>query len=183
MNETDYISGSRAAWLSMLHTCLRELGVDDPVAGQARWVSEREQTVAMLRQVCERYGDNDWPDTLHLADVVDKHLGKYLAADTLNRSRFTDIEGDYSHATTGGYAHAVTAGDCVRASTSGVSAVSVAIGCGSVAKAAIGGFIVLAQYDGTEVVAIKTAQVGRDGIKPDTWYRLSSTGDFVETTV
>ena len=114
MNETDYISGSRAAWLSMLQTCLRELGVDDPAAGQARWVSEREQTVAMLRQVCERYGDNDWPDTLHLADVVDKHLGKYLAADTLNRSRFTDIEGDYSHATTGGYARAVTAGDCAR---------------------------------------------------------------------
>lgn len=74
MNETGYTSGSRAAWLSMLHTCLRELGVDDPVAGQARWVSEREQTVAMLRQVCGRYGDNDWPDTLHLADVVDKHM-------------------------------------------------------------------------------------------------------------
>lgn len=78
MNEQDYIRGSRMAWLSMLQMCLRELGVDEPAAGQARWISEREQTVAMLRQVCERHGDNDWDETLHLADVVDKHLMKHL---------------------------------------------------------------------------------------------------------
>ena len=78
MNEQDYIRGSRAAWHSMLQLCLRELDVDDPIAGQVQWVSEREQTVAMLRDICERHGDNDWDETLHLADVVDKHLGRYL---------------------------------------------------------------------------------------------------------
>lgn len=78
MNEQDYIRGSRAAWHAMLQLCLRELGIDDPVAGHVRWVSEREHTVAMLRDVCERHGDNDWPENLHLADVVEKHLGRHL---------------------------------------------------------------------------------------------------------
>ena len=78
MNEQDYITGSRAAWLAMLQTCLHNLDVDDVAAGQAQWVSEREQTVAMLRQVCEQHGDNDWAETLHLADVVDNHLMKHL---------------------------------------------------------------------------------------------------------
>ena len=78
MNEQSYIMGGRVAWLAMLQMCLRELGVDDPAAGQARWVSEREQTVDALRQLCERHGDNEWDESLHLADVVDKHLGIHL---------------------------------------------------------------------------------------------------------
>ena len=32
----------------------------------------------MLRQVCAKYGDNDWPDNLHLADVIEKHLLRNL---------------------------------------------------------------------------------------------------------
>lgn len=24
------------------------------------------------------FGDNEWPDNLHLADVIDKHLDRYL---------------------------------------------------------------------------------------------------------
>lgn len=50
----------------------------DPADGQARWVSEREQAVAILRQVCEKHGDNEWDETLHLADVVEKHLWRHL---------------------------------------------------------------------------------------------------------
>jgi hypothetical protein len=41
-------------------------------------VLEREQTVAALRSVCADHGDNDWTEELHLADVVDNHLGRYL---------------------------------------------------------------------------------------------------------
>ena len=78
MNERDYMRGQRAAWLSMLRKCLQELGADDPIAGQARWVLEREETVAMLRIVCEKHGDNEWDNELHLADVVDKHLDRHL---------------------------------------------------------------------------------------------------------
>lgn len=52
--------------------------VYEPEADEARWLSEREQAVAMLRQVCEVHGDNDWPDDLHLADVIEKHLDRHL---------------------------------------------------------------------------------------------------------
>ncbi len=33
---------------------------------------------AVLRNVCKDFGDNDWPDDLHLGDVIDKHLARYL---------------------------------------------------------------------------------------------------------
>ena len=92
--------------------------------------------------------------------------------------------GDFSCATTtGNDAHALTAGFLSSATTSGENSIAAAFGANSAARAANGGFIVLAQYDGDTVVAVKTAQVGRDGIKPDTWYKLSHTGEFVEVEV
>jgi hypothetical protein len=39
---------------------------------------ERAGTIAALRELCGHFGDNDWTDDLHLADVVEKHLGKHL---------------------------------------------------------------------------------------------------------
>ena len=94
--------------------------------------------------------------------------------------------GGHAHATTtGNDAHALTAGFLSSASAPGENSIAAAFGANSAARAANGGFIVLAQYnpDGDTVVAIKTAQAGRDGIKPDTWYKLSPTGEFVEAEV
>jgi hypothetical protein len=84
--------------------------------------------------------------------------------------------------TVGDYAHATATGYSAHALTTGANSIAVAVGANSSARAASGGFIVLAQYnhDGDTVVAVKTAQVGKDGIKPDTWYTLSPTGEFVE---
>lgn len=79
--EGAYVSGRKSAWRSILAECLRQLGVDDPEAGATRWVAERAEIVAMLRQVCGQYGDNDWDDALHLADVIEKHLWAYLPDD------------------------------------------------------------------------------------------------------
>jgi hypothetical protein len=39
---------------------------------------EREKTISALRELCAAFGDNDWPNDLHLADVIEKHLGKHL---------------------------------------------------------------------------------------------------------
>ena len=92
--------------------------------------------------------------------------------------------GGHAHATTTGYsAHATTTGQRAHASVSGANSIAVAVGYNSCARATNGGFIVLAQYDGTAIVAVKTAQVGKDGIKPDTWYRLDATGEFVDAEV
>jgi hypothetical protein len=76
--EDGYIRGVRAALTRMLAHCLSELGYEDTEATRAKWVLEREATVAVLRGVCAAYGDNDWPDDLHLGDVVEKHLGRNL---------------------------------------------------------------------------------------------------------
>lgn len=91
MNEGDYIRGERMAWLSMLKTCVRELGIGDPAAEGARWISEREQTVQMLRSACEHHGDNDWPESLHLADVVNKHLLRHLDANDKRAAEIAEM--------------------------------------------------------------------------------------------
>lgn len=78
-DESSYEQGNRAAWLNMLSQCLLHLGYkDSPEAAQTAWISEREQAIARLRILCDDFGDNDWDTDLHLADVIDKHLGKYL---------------------------------------------------------------------------------------------------------
>ena len=43
------------------------------------WLQEREIAIIVLRRLCAEHGDNDWPDELHLADVIEKHLANHLA--------------------------------------------------------------------------------------------------------
>lgn len=79
VRDEHWARGNRAAWVRMLETCIRELGIEDPDVGQARWVSEREDTNAKLRELAEEYGlDSNWPEDLHLADVVEKWIWKRL---------------------------------------------------------------------------------------------------------
>lgn len=81
MNEREegiYERGSRAAWLSMLQLCLKNLGYKSEEGAKVAWISEREQAISMLRQVCEEHGDNEWPNDLHLADIIEKHLWRNL---------------------------------------------------------------------------------------------------------
>lgn len=75
--ELAYENGSRMAWLSMFRECLRHLQ-GEPEARAMMWVSERTEAIAALRRVCGEYGDNDWDENLHLADIIEKHLGKHL---------------------------------------------------------------------------------------------------------
>lgn len=39
---------------------------------------ERPYVIAMLRTICETWGDNDWPDDLHISDIIEKHLLRYI---------------------------------------------------------------------------------------------------------
>jgi hypothetical protein len=78
MNE--YRQGEKAAFTSMLRTCLRGLDVDDLAKAQAVWVLERQAVIVVLRRLCEEFGDDDWEDNDHLGDVLAKHLGDHLQA-------------------------------------------------------------------------------------------------------
>ena len=51
--------------------------VDQPQQ-QEKWPEERTAVVALLREICQDHGDNDWPDNLHLYDVIDKHLLRHI---------------------------------------------------------------------------------------------------------
>jgi hypothetical protein len=37
---------------------------------------ERSEAIATCRRICEAHGDNDWPDDLHLSDIIENHLWK-----------------------------------------------------------------------------------------------------------
>lgn len=81
-NEVDYERGSRAAWQQILGVAMRGFGMTGRSVESL--VLEREATVVALRSLCETHGDNEWPADLHLADVVEKHLRRYLDDDREN---------------------------------------------------------------------------------------------------
>ena len=79
MDEASYIEGQRQVRTRLLADCIRELGYGkDTDAGLAKLIVEREEAIAQLRRVCETHGDNDWDENLHMGDIIEKHLGKYL---------------------------------------------------------------------------------------------------------
>jgi len=90
--------------------------------------------------------------------------------------------GDHSPAaTTGVSSPAATTGDHSPATTTGENSIAASLGRGSRAKASVGGAIVLVWYDMTgKLRGVKSAMVGKRGIKPDTWYGLDDAGKFVE---
>jgi hypothetical protein len=88
MHEKSYIAGNRAAIVGVVAHCLRELGYEegDNETKYLSLLTEREQAIAALREVCEEVGDNDWEDDLHLADIINKHLLPYLYPQTTLKS-------------------------------------------------------------------------------------------------
>lgn len=93
--ELSWRLGNRAAWRRMLGECLMHL-TNEPkldVLDGAAMVSELEDVRAALRRVCAEHGDNDWPDDLHLADVVEKHLGRHLDAEYIEPPLVCQIAG------------------------------------------------------------------------------------------
>lgn len=77
--EDAYQLGIRAAWTAVLRDCLYHLGYSSQEGEKIAWIKEREEAINILRQVCARYGDNDWEENLHLGDVIEKHLWKHLS--------------------------------------------------------------------------------------------------------
>ncbi|HLL74796.1 MAG TPA: hypothetical protein VK421_05985 [Pyrinomonadaceae bacterium] len=75
-NEQSWLRGNKAAYRAIMAECLRNLGHGDRDARS--WALERADVILVLRDLCERYGDNEWPDDLHLGDVLRKHLEPHL---------------------------------------------------------------------------------------------------------
>jgi hypothetical protein len=74
-----FADGEKQAYISILRECLRNLGINDlEEIQQLELFVERQNAITALREVCKDFGDNDWSDNLHLADVIRKHLARPL---------------------------------------------------------------------------------------------------------
>ena len=99
----------------------------------------------------------------------------------LNKTTTVPTSGYSSHAaTSGNYSPAATSGDSSHAATAGKESIAASLGREGKAKAALGSWIVLAEYkcDSLEVLSVKTAKVDGKKIKADTFYELKK-GKFV----
>ena len=77
--EQCYEQGERSVWRQLYSLALDELGYTT-TESPGRWVKEREDAIALLRQMCVDHGDNEWDESLHLADILEKHLWGHLAS-------------------------------------------------------------------------------------------------------
>ena len=75
-HERGYMEGYKAFARRILQEALTHLDAKDKDIDA--WRLERSATVAMLRQVCEDHGDQDWEADLYLPDVIEKHLWRHL---------------------------------------------------------------------------------------------------------
>ncbi len=77
--EQIYMQGESYSYKNIIRKCqaeLRGLGID--LKTKEEFSEERIETIQILRRLCLEHGDNDWDDDLHLADIIDKHLRRYL---------------------------------------------------------------------------------------------------------
>lgn len=77
-SQLDFFQGYAAAFKNMLGLCIKNLDYDETKL--ARVVLEREEALVVLRRLCMEFGDMEWDENLHLADIIDKHLGRHLDA-------------------------------------------------------------------------------------------------------
>jgi len=106
---------------------------------------------------------------------------KAKSAPTSGYSAHSATSGDSAHSATSGYsAHSATSGNSAHASAMGKNSIAAAIGKSGEARAAVGNWIVLSEYDKEgNVKTVKTAKVDGKKIKADTFYVLKA-GKFVK---
>ena len=91
------------------------------------------------------------------------------------------LRGDARYSDADWLVDAAITGDYANAATTGESAVSASLGYGAKAMAGIGGAIVLTHRDDDgKLLHIKASMVGENDIKPNVWYSLNASGEFVE---
>ena len=79
MNEQEeaaYELGKSQVWLGIFYSAVRELGQNRNI-DQARWIGERIEIEAAIRQLWRKRMDVPFPDGVYLPDVIQeiiKHL-------------------------------------------------------------------------------------------------------------
>jgi len=110
--------------------------------------------------------------------------GDSAHSSTAGKSAHSSTAGDPAHSSTAGdFAHSSTAGDSAHSSTAGEQCISAGLGINNQAKAALGSWLVLSEWEKENnkwiITTVKTVKVDGENIKADTWYELEN-GEFVE---
>ena len=104
-------------------------------------------------------------------------------AETCKHAPDKIAQGYYGHAVAqGDGGHAAAQGNRGRAEVSGKNAIASALGVDGKARAALGSWIVCAEWeteDSERIKTVRAAQIDGEKLKPDTWYMLKD-GEFVE---
>ena len=106
--------------------------------------------------------------------------GRYAHSATSGDSAHSATSGESAHsATSGDSANSATSGSYANAEALGRNSIAAAIGYGSTAKAALGNWIVLSEYDNNgNVEWVKTVRIDGEKLKANTFYALRK-GKFV----
>lgn len=114
--------------------------------------------------------------------------GGYAKIGSSGRYAQIGSSGDYAQiSSSGDYAQISSSGFNAKIDSTGEDSVIMCSGLGCVAKAKIGSWITLAEWDWDDIkgclvpVCVKTERVDGIRIKPDTWYKLQN-GEFVVVT-
>ncbi|MCE1244915.1 hypothetical protein, partial [Oryzomicrobium sp.] len=83
---------------------------------------------------------------------------------------------------TGNRSAATNTGNRSAAEVKGTESVAASLGIQGRARATAGNAIVLCYRDENDgrLIHIRASKVGENGIKPDAWYSLNASGEFVE---
>lgn len=77
LEESAYERGQQAAYRRIISECSRELPEDE--RNLAHMAEERAQARRLLKELARELGiPDDWPDNLHLADVIEKRIMRQL---------------------------------------------------------------------------------------------------------
>ncbi len=71
-----YMAGRDAVTINLIIAIVHDLQRDGMT--QLRWAKEYLELRALLREVCNEFGDNDWSNTQSLVDVIRNHLVPHL---------------------------------------------------------------------------------------------------------
>lgn len=77
--------GKYLAYCDILASCLNRL--EDHQQQSFSYIIERGAAIEILRKLCSEFGDNDWPDSMPLADIISNHLEKHLGESNRRTNR------------------------------------------------------------------------------------------------
>ncbi len=85
--------GRRDVYAEILRLAIKGLADGSEDRDRVALLIERSDTISMLRRVCASFGDNYWPDSLHLADIIEKHLERHLYDEVAPRCTYIHHDG------------------------------------------------------------------------------------------